>query len=587
MADERDPKEQEAVTTPIGVNTSCPQCGSAMPAFETRCSACGFQRSVTTAEQRDSLRERLQAGIGVAYELMDMIGKGGMGVVFRAKEKSLERDVALKVLAFDPLLVPEAFARFEREAKLAARLDHPHIVPIFAVGQGQGIAFYTMRLVRGGSLEELLARETKLPPARAVKYLREVALALDHAHSHGVVHRDVKPANIMLGDGDHVFVADFGIARAVEGTGGGLTSTGVVGSPAYMAPEQWQGGAIDGRADQYALGILSYELLTGRRPYRDATMHQLLRLHLTEDLPDITQDLGPAAGAVRDVLRRATAKDPKDRFASVTEFVNALDVALSGDVASAQSAATAISGKLPRRANDSPPAAIAGAATRRRTMAPLLAVVLIAAGGVAGYSFWNAQRTKTPVAPARPETVVVQNPARPETVRVKEAARPETVRVGDPNRATVSPPPATGGSAASAPSVQPIGPVGYVMVTHPFVVGGQIFIDGVNVGHKQPAVYAVSPGRHVVGYSAVVPTFPREATFRVPPNDTLRVMFLPLEGGGARGDSMRAHLRETMRRIELNGDGRGGRRNFPLRGGNRSGAGRRGDTLSTPGAVAK
>ena len=157
---------RDAVTTPVGVTTLCPQCGASVPAFETRCSACGaLVTQASDDEQRDNLRRRLQAGIGDTFELLDLLGKGGMGVVFRAREKALEREVALKVLAFDPLMVPEAFARFEREAKLAARLDHPHIVPIFAVGQGQGVAYYTMRLVRGGSLEDLLAAKKRIEPA--------------------------------------------------------------------------------------------------------------------------------------------------------------------------------------------------------------------------------------------------------------------------------------------------------------------------------------------------------------------------------------------------------------------------------------
>jgi serine/threonine-protein kinase len=578
MADEPNKNEQDAVTTPIGVNTICPQCGTTMPAFETRCSACGHQRSVTTAEQRDSLRERLQAGIGGAYELIDMLGKGGMGVVFRAKEKSLEREVALKVLAFDPLMAPDAFARFEREAKLAARLDHPHIVPIFAVGQGQGLAFYTMRIIRGGSLEDMLAREKKLTPPRAVRYLREIALALDHAHGHGVVHRDVKPANVMLGDGDHVFVADFGIARAVEG-GGGLTSTGVVGSPAYMAPEQWQGGAIDGRADQYALGILAYELLTGRRPYRDATMHQLLRLHLTEDLPDITQDLGPASGPVRDVLRRATAKDPADRFASTSEFVEALGGALDGAAGEAHGAPTLIPGKVPPR----PPEVRTAPLAKRRGIAVPIAAVAVLAIATGAYAIWNSQRAAAPPevpAPAPAETVVMQKVMPAETIRVAQPVRTETLRVGDTAGRGAGA--VAGGTRGAAPPVvgSTAQPQGFVIIAHPFVQAGQAFIDGIAVPPRSPPVYAVTPGRHVITFRSPVPTFPDSGTFRILPGDTVRAMFLPYQGGGARGDTMRARLRETLRRMQQN-DGRGGRRG-PPRGGGRGG---RGDTLIVPSIV--
>jgi serine/threonine-protein kinase len=586
MADdrERDKLEQEAVTTPIGVNTACPQCGAALPAFESRCSACGHQKETSTEEQRDNLRQRLQAGIGDAYELIDMLGKGGMGVVFRATEKALEREVALKVLAFDPLMAPDAFARFEREAKLAARLDHPHIVPIFAVGQGQGVAYYTMRIIRGGSLEDMLARDHKLAPARAIKYLREIALALDHAHGHGVVHRDVKPANVMLSETDNVFVADFGIARAVEG-GGGLTSTGVVGSPAYMAPEQWQGGAIDGRADQYALGILAYELLTGRRPYRDATMHQLLRLHLTEDLPDITQDLGPAAGPVRDVLRRATAKDAKERFTSTSEFVTQLDAALGGAGAQAPVAPTVISGRIPARSADGPTPQAAGGGKRRSAIPfAAVAVVILTAGG---YAFWNSKRAAagTGQSAVRPETIM--QAAVPETVRLREPTKPETVRLGEnapagasTGVAAVSPPLPTGSTGAIEPpgAGGRAGRAAYVHIVHPFVQRGRFFIDGVQLAPRLPPIYSVSPGRHVVAFKATVPTFPDSAVFRFPQGDTVRAMFLPVEGGGARGDSMRARLRETLRRIQQN-DGRGGRRGQNPRGANRTG---RGDTLTSP-----
>jgi serine/threonine protein kinase len=277
MPDERS-KSRDAVTTPVGVTTSCPQCGAVLDALTTSCGTCG---AVITAGEGDGgraarVRNKLQDAIGEAYVLGDMLGRGGMGIVFRAHEKALDRDVALKVLAFDPVLNPEASARFEREAKLAAKLDHPNIVPVFAVGQRNAIAFYTMRLVRGGSVEQLVTHGQGLDVPRAIGILRDVASALDYAHASGVVHRDIKPANILVGDSGHAMVADFGIARAFSGETSGTTATGtgVVGSPAYMSPEQWRGEKVDGRADQYALGVLAFELLSscsrasGRSPIR-------------------------------------------------------------------------------------------------------------------------------------------------------------------------------------------------------------------------------------------------------------------------------------------------------------------------------
>src|SRR4051812_44518950 len=180
--------------------TTCATCGAPLAASDPACPQCGVGRG-SPQEQAERMRQRVQAQIGEGFELLELLGRGGMGIVFRARERALDRDVALKVLALDPLLAPEAWARFEREAKLAARLDHPHIVPVYAVGQGSGIAYYTMRLVRGGNVEDLLEDRRPLDIPRVLDILRAVAAALDYAHRNGVVHRDIKPANILLQDG--------------------------------------------------------------------------------------------------------------------------------------------------------------------------------------------------------------------------------------------------------------------------------------------------------------------------------------------------------------------------------------------------
>ena len=319
------------VTSRVTLSVTCPRCGASLSASLTVCAKCGAtltesagESATFTGDQTERLRARLQESIGDAYELLELLGRGGMGIVFRARERALDREVALKVLALDPVFAPEAYARFEREAKLAAKLDHPNIVPIFAVGHGSSVAYYTMRLVRGGTLETIMAAKKPLELDYCIRVLRDVAAALDHAHRQGVVHRDIKPANILLGESGHAMVADFGIAKALGNTTGNATGTGIIGSPAYMSPEQWRGEELDGRADQYALAVVAFEMLTGARPFETARVEDLLTLHLSAELPDITA-IRPALPASTDAaLRRAMAKLSSERFSSVTGFVEAL-----------------------------------------------------------------------------------------------------------------------------------------------------------------------------------------------------------------------------------------------------------------------
>jgi hypothetical protein len=294
-----------------GGTSGCDRCGTSAPS--------GGQ----TEDQVDRIRSKLQASIGEGYELLDLLGRGGMGIVFRAREIALDREVALKVLALDPVLAPDAYARFEREAKLAARLDHPNIVPIFSVGSGSGIAYYTMRLVRGGSVEELLTQHRVLDLHRATGILREVAAALDYAHARNIVHRDIKPANILIGDTGHASVADFGIARAL-GQPGEATGTAIIGSPAYMSPEQWRGDELDGRADQYALAVVAFEMLAGRRPFDSPRVQDLLDMHSSGAIPDLVAVRPGADPAAAAAIRQAMAKHPSERFPNAAAFIDAL-----------------------------------------------------------------------------------------------------------------------------------------------------------------------------------------------------------------------------------------------------------------------
>jgi len=361
----------DAVTMHAGIGGVCAQCGATVGDPLHPCPKCGATISGggSPAAQNERMRARLQESVGEGYKLLELLGRGGMGIVYRAREVALDRDVALKVLALDPVLAPDAYMRFEREAKLAARLDHPHIVPIFAVGQRQNVAFYTMRLVRGGNLEDLIGTGKQLSLDHVVKLLKEVAAALDHAHRQGVVHRDIKPANVLLGESGHAMVADFGIAKALSNTDSGATGTGIIGSPGYMSPEQWRGAEIDGRADQYSLGIVAFEMLTGKRPFETPQVQDLLRMHLSAEMPPLSHFRTGLPEGVDEALRRALAKDPSQRFSTAGAFVDAL--------AGLRSANAGVTQRGPRYvAKPAPP-------PKRGLVGALIPIVLIAGVGAA------------------------------------------------------------------------------------------------------------------------------------------------------------------------------------------------------------
>jgi serine/threonine protein kinase len=304
----------------------CTRCGATLIPSSTSCARCGATVTGPGAtEHTERIRLRLQESVGEAYRLIELLGRGGMGIVFRAHETALDREVALKVLALDPILSPEAYARFEREAKLAARLDHPHIVPIFAVGQRNTVAFYTMRLVRGGTLEDVLAGHNMLDVEHVFDILRDVARALDYAHAQGVIHRDIKPANVLIGDSGHAMVSDFGIAKALgSGEAPVGSGTGIIGSPGYMSPEQWRGEDIDARADQYALGVMAFEMLTGHRPFETVKVQDLLKLHLSAEVPKASALRAGLEAHTDAAIQRAMAKNSSERFPSTSAFVDAL-----------------------------------------------------------------------------------------------------------------------------------------------------------------------------------------------------------------------------------------------------------------------
>jgi serine/threonine protein kinase len=264
--------------------------------------------------------------------LVKLLGQGGMGAVYLAKQTRPSRNVAVKILnpnhAVDDQLYHEFLARFEREADVIARLEHVNIMPIYEYGEQNHIPYLVMPYLKGGSLRELLAKNGTLPLTDATTYIEQAAAALDYAHARGVIHRDLKPANFLLHADGRLVLADFGIARIIDNSDSAviaLTHTGtIVGTPDYMAPEMAQGDTIDYHADIYELGIVLYQMLTGRVPFTGGSPYAIAIQHIQKTLPLVHPSHPHIPPEVDEVLQKATAKRPTDRFATASAMALAL-----------------------------------------------------------------------------------------------------------------------------------------------------------------------------------------------------------------------------------------------------------------------
>jgi eukaryotic-like serine/threonine-protein kinase len=272
------------------------------------------------------LIERIRRATLGRFDVITTLGEGGMATVFLARDLALDRQVAIKVMHPGLMSSPAAIGRFRREARVVAALDHPNIISIYAVGEDAELAFYVMRYVEGRSLHHVIAEDGPLSFRRVESIVTAVGNALHYAHRRGVVHRDVKPANIMLDQDDWVIVTDFGIAKLDEADR--LTLSGhVFGTPHYMSPEYFNGGVIGAGSDQYALGVVAVELLTGTTPFPGDTIGEVMRGHLFDPIPSVPAmrpDLPPEVG---ECLTRMLAKEPSKRYVSVADAVAAFRAA--------------------------------------------------------------------------------------------------------------------------------------------------------------------------------------------------------------------------------------------------------------------
>jgi serine/threonine protein kinase len=306
----------------------CAHCGHKLEDTWTACPLCGARvsgghdaRSVAMGEVSET--ELVRDALGTEYEILEELGRGGMAIVFRAREKALDREVAVKVLPFSLAFDAEFVERFQREARTAAQLEHPNIIPIYRVGRTGQVIYFVMKYLRGGSLSSVLKDGGRMTPAEIRRVLVESGRALNYAAGKGIVHRDIKPDNIMFDEHGACVITDFGIAKAASGQR--LTGTGMsIGTPHYMSPEQARAQETDGRSDIYSLGVVAYQGLVGAVPYEGEDSLSIGYKHIMEPIPEPVLNTADER-RLFNVIKRMIAKDPADRFQTGEDLVEEIE----------------------------------------------------------------------------------------------------------------------------------------------------------------------------------------------------------------------------------------------------------------------
>jgi serine/threonine protein kinase len=486
------------------------------------------------------LLEQLRVRVEGRYHVERVLGRGGMGVVFLANETSLARPVAIKVLPGElshdetslarPVAIKvlpgelshdEKFVqRFEHEARTAAQLDHPNIIPIYAVEGIGDLYFFVMKYITGRALDEIL-EAGKMPVEHTQRILWESACALGHAHTRGIVHRDIKPANIMVDDAGRTMLTDFGISKALQ-SASQFTATGqVIGTPHYMSPEQAKGQEVDGRSDQYSLAVVGYRMLSGQLPFQDESVHTVIYKHIFEDPPSL-RDLCPDAPEyVIAALHKALAKDPGDRFTTSEEFATAV-LPTHPVTAGISSGSLLITGRSSLDAVTEITTSGGEPGRKRRGLA--LVATLIVLGGGAGGAYWYLAATgqldallgrggdpATALAATPVEDSVTatggQDTAAVDTATATPTGQQQTTpprqTEPEPTRTQITPPRQTQQQRPAPPRV------GWLTINAtPF---GTVWIDGVEIGDTPVVRRELRPGRHIIevrreGYRTLVDT---------------------------------------------------------------------------------
>jgi eukaryotic-like serine/threonine-protein kinase len=524
----------------------CSRCGSEVQKATQFCPTCGLDLRVTAPVQAiatgdvaeiDIVREALAE----EYELLEEMGRGGMAIVYRARDKHLERDIAIKVLPFSLAFDGDFVERFTREARTAAGLEHPNIIQIYRVGKNGRVIYFVMRLLRGGSLSRVLLDRKTLEPAEIRKLLADVGSALGYAHKRGIVHRDIKPDNVMFDEFGQCVVTDFGIAKA--GSGSKLTGTGMsIGTPHYMSPEQARAQSIDGRSDLYSLGVVAYQTLVGEVPYDGEDSFSIGYKHIMEPVPVPLLDTVEER-RLFEIIKKLIMKDPLDRFQDAEALLKALEgqpresvaqrrvsasqVLLAGQSTTplpAQSVALQPVGSVSPRPSPAVPAREGGInfdtprrpVIRRSTMveqpstnwAPWLLALLAIIGFAMGASYLyrhgilggKPAGDSVPVAPAK-DPVAPAAVATPESVTVRDSALyRDLTRFDSATAAESSPPKPPAPAPKTRTSEAASGENGFLRFPS-LPPRTQVFIDGKPV--TQPgAGIRLGAGWHELGVSA-------------------------------------------------------------------------------------
>jgi serine/threonine-protein kinase len=502
---------------------NCAFCQTPLPDQSRFCMTCGAdlsdpEVSTRTRAAAKEFFEAVKLAVKGHYEVTDLLGRGGMGAVFLAQDLRLGRTVAIKVLR--PELASESafVGRFEREARIAARLDHPNIIPIYAVEEVDDLHYFVMKHIAGKSLDELLTGKP-MPLEHCRQILWQAACGLGHAHQRGVIHRDVKPPNIMIDESGHAIITDFGISKALQ-QDTQYTSTGqMIGTPRYISPEQAQSLELDGRSDQYSLAVVGYQMLVGRLPLVADSVHALMYKHIYE-VPASARAVRPEIPeAVSDALQRALSKQPEDRFATMEDFATALwpeRPVRAGQPTPSLARLSPLRALIPRPRPSRRRLVFLGTLAASLVIAFLLgrrseppqavegetATVPAPPDRAAVAQPGPAQPTPVPPAPAdtaRPSAIdslptaaaAPPSPAVESTPPPRPAKSRKTARRPAPTAApTVAPPAPPPAPAAQAPSN------GFVTINA--VPYGTVSIDGVEIGDTPIVRRSLPPGTHTI-----------------------------------------------------------------------------------------